>query len=115
MLQRLVLTVLLITSFGFAQMGAVTHEISHYAELNLHNPATDSAQNLSAESQKNDGQKNHSCEKCIGYAGIGHAVASSTLVLAVTATSKQPHAADAAIVALSTRFNYCARAPPTIV
>lgn len=115
MLQRLLLTVLLITSFGFAQMGAVTHEISHYAEPNLHNPTADTAQNLSQDSQKNHGQKNHTCEKCVGYAGLGHAVASSPLVFPVAATTKQPHTADATIVALSTRFNYSARAPPSLV
>ena len=115
MLQRLLLTGLLIVSFGFTQMGAVTHEISHYAELNLQNPAADTTQNLSPDSQKNHGQKNHTCEKCVGYAGLGQAVASSPLVLPVAATAKQPHTADAAIVALSTRFNYCARAPPTLV
>ena len=115
MLQRLLLTFLLIASFGFAQMGAVTHEISHYAELNLHNPAADSAQNLNAESQKNHGQKNHTCEKCVGYTGLGHAVASSPLLLPVAANESHTHTADAAIVTLSTRFNYCARAPPTLV
>jgi len=115
MLQRLLLTVLLIASFGFAQMGAVTHEISHYAELNLQNPAADTSNKLSPESPSNHGQKNHTCEKCVGYAGLAHALASSPLLLPVAATAKLPHTADAAIVARSTRFNYCARAPPTLV
>lgn len=115
MLQRLLLTGLLIASFGFAQMGAVTHEISHYAEINLQNSAADTSNKLSPESANNHGQKNHTCEKCVGYAGLAHAVASSPLVLPVAATTKQPHSADAEIVARSTRFNYSARAPPQLV
>lgn len=115
MLQRLLLTGLLIASFGFAQMGAVTHEISHYAELNLQNTTADTSKNASPQTQKNHAQKNHTCEKCVGYTGLAHALASSAFVLPVAATVTAPHSADAEIVALSRRCNYSARAPPKLV
>jgi hypothetical protein len=114
MLQRLFLTALLIASFGFAQMGAVTHEISHYAGLNLQQQSAETSKHLSQQTQKNHGQESHSCEKCVGYAGLAHALASSTLVLQVAATANQPHIADAEVIALSIRFNYSARAPPKL-
>jgi hypothetical protein len=115
MLQRLFLTGLLIASFGFAQMGAVTHEISHFAELSLQNSTADTTNNHSSESENNHSQKSHTCEKCVGYNGLGHAVASTSFVLPVAANESQPHTTNAAVTALSTRFNYAARAPPKLV
>jgi hypothetical protein len=115
MLQRLLLTGLLIASFGFAQMGAVSHEISHYAELNLHSQTADTSEKVSQKPQKNHPQKNHTCEKCVGYAELAHALTSNSVVSPLAATLNQPLTANAEVAALSIRFHYAARAPPKLV
>ena len=64
MLRRLMLTFALALVFGLGQMGAIVHEISHYADLS---PAS--------QKQKQD-QAPHSevCGQCLSYSSLANAL-----------------------------------------
>lgn len=117
MLNRLIFAFILIVTFGMAQIGAVTHEISHYSAA--------TAQNQQLEHSKNASQSNKSrpsepishhqvCEKCISYAELGHAVHSTHAILA--ASDAIHHYSIACLQAPSyTKLrSYSARAPPSL-
>ena len=85
MLARLIFAFTLIASFGFAQVGAITHDISHYSHI-------------TSKSKSKDSLPHHQvCEKCIGYAELGHAV----------------NNADAALAIISAKDYYCLRYSPS--
>lgn len=117
MLNRLIFAFTLIASFGMAQIGAVTHEISHYSDLTAKNQQLELSK--SASQSKKSGQPepishNQVCEKCISYAELGHAVHSTYAVLpAVNATH---HYSIACLQPPSyTKLrSYSARAPPSL-
>jgi hypothetical protein len=116
MFQRLLLAFSVIVSFGFAQIGAVTHEISHYGDTksqslqSLHNSAS---QNSSADiTPDNQAPHNQVCEKCFSYAELGHAVQNAAITLAIAVSSQHYINSDFATSSYAKLRSYSARAPP---
>jgi hypothetical protein len=116
MFQRLLLAFSLIVSFGFAQIGALTHEISHYSDTksqsqqSLHNSVSqDSTSDLTPDNQV---PHNQVCEKCFSYAELGHAVQNAALTLAIAVTSQHYLNSDFATSSHAKLRSYSARAPP---
>jgi hypothetical protein len=117
MFQRLLLAFSVIVSFGFAQIGAVTHEISHYGDTksqnqpqNLHNSVS---QNSSGDiTPDNQAPHNQVCEKCFSYAELGHAVHNAAITLAIAVTSQHYINSDSATSTYAKLRSYSARAPP---
>ena len=125
MLRRLLLTFSLIVSFGLAQIGAVTHEISHYADASTLNQQQDysetNADNSTAKNTANSAGKNnpathgHTCEKCVGYAELGGAISSSHIALLLTSTSNVISHSQLQSFSATKPRTYSARAPPCLV
>lgn len=73
MFSRLLLAFSLIVSFGVAQIGAISHELSHYQTVALQQTAPDAAgqhaQN-SSPSPLDSLPHTKVCEKCISYAEV---------------------------------------------
>lgn len=101
MLKRFGLHVALIFLFAFAQIGVVTHEISHVEDLATH-------------SQQNQNTHGEQCEQCISFAKIAGGLPAQIFVLPISQT------ASIAAIQLSSQTlsqpytAYAARAPPTL-
>ena len=100
----------LIFLFAFAQIGAVTHGISHMEDLAKHNQAKYSHGKYSQQ-----GQNTHSeqCEQCISFAKIAGGLSAQSFVftvLQVNSTGNIQLQTQASSQFLSV---YSARAPPT--
>ena len=128
MLRRLLLTFSLIVSFGLAQIGAVTHEISHYADAVEQSQQQDYSKNdvlhignRTAKNTTNNAGKNnptthgHTCEKCVGYAELGGAISSSHIALLLTSTSNVISHSQLQSFSATKPRTYSARAPPCLV
>jgi len=124
MLRRLLLTFSLIVSFGLAQIGAVTHEISHYADASALSQQQDYSENYQPDVDKNTansaGKNNpakhgHTCEKCVGYAELGGAISSSHIALLLTSTSNVISRSQLQSFSATKPRTYSARAPPCLV
>ena len=101
MFKRFGIHLALIFLFAFAQIGAVTHEISHFKEVANHN-------------QQDQNTHSEQCEQCISFAKIAGGLVAQSFVLPVLQASfiasiphstqflSQPHTA------------YAARAPPSL-
>jgi hypothetical protein len=114
MFKRLSIHVALIFLFAFAQIGVVTHEISHVEDLVKHNQAKHSQQDANKPDPSKQHKSAHSeqCEQCISFAKIAGGLMTQSFEFAITQTSfigntqlstqasSQPHTA------------YAARAPP---
>lgn len=113
MLHRLILTISLIALFGLAQIGALNHELSHFAEASEQDAQQNHSKNANPSSQSSH---NHSCAKCLGYAGLGHAVTSSLVTFTLAACSSLPISSffDSTVESNNHRA-YSARAPPNLV
>lgn len=106
MLKRWSIHFALILLFAFAQIGAVTHDISHVEDLVKHSQQDPSKQDNNTHSEQ--------CGQCISFAKIAGGLVTQIFVLPIlqasfigtsqleTQTSSQPHTA------------YAARAPPTL-
>ena len=104
MFKRLSIHVALVFLFAFAQLGAVTHEISHVEDLVKHSQQDPAKQDKNTHSEQ--------CEKCISFAKIAGGLLTQSFILPIlqaslisssplqTQTTSQPHTA------------YAARAPP---
>ncbi len=112
MLRRLLLTFSLIVSFGLAQIGAVTHEISHYTDASAENQQEDYNKN---SKQSNQPSHNHTCEKCVGYAEIGSAISSSHIALSLASTPIPITSSQLQNFTTTKPRTYSARAPPSLV
>lgn len=113
MLSRLIFIFSLIASFGLAQMGAVTHEISHYADTNSQNLQQDSEQKNT--NQKNAASHQHSCEKCLGYAELSGSITNTPQIILPFTTDTSP--LNGRVLYFNTPQKlrpYSARAPPTL-
>ena len=105
MLKRFGLHVALIFLFAFAQIGVVTHEISHVEDLATHNQQNQSQQDQNTHSEQ--------CEQCISFAKIAGGLVAQGFVLpvlqanAIGVTQLQTQGSPQLYVA------YAARAPPT--
>ena len=109
MLRRLILTLSLVASFGLAQIGAVSHELSHCVEASVEHTQQNHSKNTSPSNQSSH---NHSCAKCLGYAELGHAVTSSIIAFTITSTKNSPNRPCVDSTTASNPRAYSARAPP---
>lgn len=115
MFQRLLLAFSLIVSFGVAQIGAVTHDISHFGVAKTQNQSINknSAHNSQNEiTPDNQAPHNQVCEKCISYAELGHAVQNSDLVLPAKVTTQLYLNSSFTSSSYLKLRSYSARAPP---
>lgn len=121
MLHRLILTLSLIVSFGFAQIGAITHELSHYADatalgqqqsLTQQNP---DAQSFNKNNKNPQAPHNPVCEKCVSYAELGHVISGSHIALVTVVASHLFINSDRTTLSLLKPRNYSARAPPALI
>ncbi len=109
MFKRISIHVALIFLFAFAQIGVVTHEISHVEDFAQHSQLDASKQDPSKQDKNTHSEQ---CEQCISFAKIAGGLVAQSFVLpslqasfvagipASTQTLSQPHTA------------YAARAPP---
>lgn len=119
MLHRLMLNLLLIVSFGFGQLSALTHEFSHYSDTVI----SIQQQNFGqvSQSQINQDKSNHKqtphnqvCEKCVTYAELGHVISSSHVAFTVSANTPLLINSKLKTTTLTSPHSYSARAPPTL-
>jgi hypothetical protein len=111
MLRRLILTLSLVASFGLAQIGAVSHELSHYVEASAEHSQQNHSSNTSPSNQSNH---NHSCAKCLGYAELGNAVTSCQFVFTLTSVPSLPTSSWFDSATADNPRAYNARAPPVL-
>lgn len=98
MLRRFAANVALIFLFAFAQIGAITHEISHYGELAKHHQ----------QDQHTDSQ----CVQCISYTEVSGGLPTQIFTFLVDSTRFIIGADTPLIFQSLTRTYYAARAPP---
>lgn len=109
MFKRFSIHFALILLFAFAQMGAVTHQISHIEDYNKH-----SQQDPHEQSKGKQNTSSEQCEQCLSFAKIAGGLPTQSFILPVfpvnfignaqpfTQALPQPHTA------------YAARAPPSL-
>ncbi|HYN54720.1 MAG TPA: hypothetical protein VES38_08455 [Methylotenera sp.] len=119
MLHRLVFAFSLIVSFGMAQIGAVTHEISHYGDTKSQSQPLDFSKSSYQSGQNdlapdNQAPHNQVCDKCLSYAEIGHAVQNADVILPITVSSQYYLNNNSATPSYAKLRSYSARAPPTL-
>lgn len=114
MFQRVLLAFSLIVSFGVAQIGAVTHEISHYGVAKSQYQGSKNSDHNSQNDFTPDNQAPHNqvCEKCFSYAELGHAVQNADLVLPAKVTNQLYLNRNFASSSYAKLRSYSARAPP---
>lgn len=116
MFNRLFFALALILSFGMAQIGAVTHEISHYGDIYAQAQNADAGKaGLKSSKPSEPISHNQVCEKCMGYAGLGHmadGTQSTHLAIHATQVFYSPVVLNPTYTKLRT---YSARAPPSFV
>jgi hypothetical protein len=111
MLRRLILTLSLVASFGLAQIGAFSHELSHYAEASVDHTQQNQSKNTSPSNQSSH---NHNCAKCLSYAELGNVVTTCQFVFTLTSTPNLPTSSCFDSVTASDPHAYSARAPPVL-
>lgn len=115
MFRRLLLTFSLIVSFGLAQIGAVTHEISHYADANAQSQQQDFNKSADQSNDKSSpASHSHTCEKCVGYAELGGAISSSHIALSLANTQNLLSSSHLQSFSATKSRTYSARAPPSL-
>ena len=120
MLHRLMLNLLLIVSFGFGQLSALTHEFSHYndtatsTQQQSFDQVSQSQFNQDKPSQHKQAPHNQVCEKCVTYAELGHVISSSHVAFTVSATTHLLINSKLETTSLTAPHSYSARAPPTL-
>jgi hypothetical protein len=121
MFERFGIHLALIFLFAFAQIGVVTHEISHVEDYashhqQKHSQQTPSNQDSSQQDSSQQDQNSHGeqCEQCINFAKIASGLASQSFVLPVLPTSfiGSTQLLNLALSQLHTA--YAARGPPTL-
>jgi hypothetical protein len=116
MFNRLIFAFTLIVSFGIAQIGAVTHEISHYSDISEQVRQQAPVKDLSNKSKKSEPiTHNQVCEKCISYAELGHIVHSTQAALAAANATNHYFSASSLTPSYAKPRTYRARAPPSLV
>ena len=101
MLHRLFVHLSLVVLFAFTQMGIVTHEISHLADL-------------TQQSQQHKNTPNHQCEQCISHADMQSGLASQTFVFVLQQAVSTVSLSPKSCFSTTTSQHYAARAPPHI-
>lgn len=100
MLQRFILQFAVILTFALAQMGVVTHEVSHLGEY------THSQQDKNAPAEQ--------CEQCLSYAQVGAGLASSTFAFTAFDTVNIAPVIERFTSRTYSQHAYAARAPPQL-
>jgi hypothetical protein len=113
MLNRLFFALTLILSFGMAQIGAVTHEISHYSDIYAQAQTAETAQ-LGSKSSKPSEPISHNqvCEKCMAYAELGHIAHGTLSLLPLIPAANTFDSTTSLTPSYAKLRTYSARAPP---
>jgi hypothetical protein len=115
MFRRFILPFTLILLFGIAQLGALTHEISHFTG--------DMAKASHSLNQLSDSQKNPLdnapdtpfCAKCLSYGALAHGLNLTDFIIVLFDNSFEIHQAEQHNNYLKPLLlSYAARAPPTL-
>src|SRR6478752_5499979 len=115
MFNRLIFAFTLIVSFGMAQIGAVTHEISHYSDVTTATQQASAVKNIAKKSGQSEPiSHNQVCEKCISYAELGHIVHSTQAVLAAVNATNHYFSVCSQNPSYAKPRTYSARAPPSL-
>lgn len=101
MLQRFAVHLAFIFLFAFAQIGVVTHEISHVIGTEKH-------------SQQDKNTVAEQCEQCISYAKVASGLQVSAFVIPEIASETSLGSTYHSDVQAFTLAAYAARAPPQI-
>ena len=112
MFKRFSLHLALIFLFAFAQIGAVTHGISHFNDYAEQNKTSHSQQD---PSEKSKSTHNEQCGQCISFAKIAGGLAAQSYVFPAS------QASFISVTQLQTQHStqtlsaYAARAPPYFI
>lgn len=99
-----------------AQIGAVTHEISHYNDIYAQAQTTEAAKpGLKSSKPSEPISHNQLCEKCMGYAGLGHMAHGTQSVLPQIHRTNTFDNTTPLSPAYEKLCTYSARAPPSLV
>jgi hypothetical protein len=106
MFKRLSIHIALVFLFAFAQIGAVTHEVSHVEDNIKHSQQAPSKQDQSTHSEQ--------CEQCISFSKVAGGLVTQSFTVPTL------QASFIACTTLSTQHSsqrhtaYAARAPPSL-
>ncbi len=115
MLHRLIFSFLLITSFGIAQIGAMTHEISHYSDASAQKQQQDFNKSPAQNNKKGHNDPtphNPVCEKCVSYAELGNIISSAPAAISLVVTTNLQISTNPPTHTYVKPRTYKARAPP---
>ena len=104
----------LIFLFAFAQVGAVTHEISHIKDYVKHSQQDSNRQEPSKQDPSNKDQNTHNgqCVQCISYAGVVSGLQTQAIIFHLVPTKYVATTFNPQSYPSFTRTAYVARAPP---
>ena len=105
MFKRFSVHLALIFLFAFAQIGAVTHGISHMEDLAKHNQAKYSQQGQNTNSEQ--------CDQCISFAKIAGGLSAQSFVFPVLQVNSTGNIQLQTQASSQSPSAYSARAPPT--
>jgi hypothetical protein len=117
MFRRFSIQLALIFVFAFAQIGSVTHGISHVEDYAKHNQTSDSQQNPSKQDTSKQDTNTHTeqCTQCLSYAQVAGGLQAQSFVF----NFAKPEFSVAEFHQLShsslTHTAYAARAPPHFI
>lgn len=111
MFKRFSIHVVLIFLFAFAQIGAVTHEISHVEDLTKHSQQN---QNNLDPSKQNQNTHSEQCAQCISFAKIAGGLVTQSFVFPTLQTSFIVSTQLSTQPSPNPHTAYAARAPPNL-
>jgi hypothetical protein len=116
MLQRLIIAFSLIVSLGAAQIGAISHELSHYqnihASLQTASNINDDAATKSTSDPIDSLPHTQVCEKCVSYAEV-HPLLYQNAITSFSPPDRQHFVhLNSQSYQKSFTASYAARAPP---
>ena len=106
MFKRFAANFALIFLFAFAQVGAITHEISHIGDYIKH-----SQQDPSKQDKNTHGEQ---CKQCISYAEVASGLQAQPIIFSFSAGEFAVSIFSQQTYSLLTHTAYAARAPPQI-
>lgn len=117
MLHRILFTFSLIVAFGFAQMGAVSHQFSHdIAYVNAlsaqANVASEQISNTAQYAPEKSLPDHTGCEQCVSFGGLTHAHQTAAYTLALVQSGHLTFTQTAHFTASLKSLSRSARAPP---
>jgi hypothetical protein len=106
MFKRLSIHIALVLLFAFAQVGAVTHEISHIEDGIKHSQQAPSKQDQSTHSEQ--------CEQCISFSKIAGGLVTQSFIVPTLQASFIACTTLSTTSSTQTHTAYAARAPPSL-